>query len=126
MDATSKKDLEVMVSPSIKQSPVSSMSGANCKMKMVDACNATWKDGEGLEMFNSTCPRVVQKDSARSWHTTSLAFDYFLKVWVITWYALQSLSLSNMDVEELQGNTTNPLLPTFSKERLLSIGCSLQ
>ena len=31
-----------------------------------------------------------------------------------------------MNVEEIQGYTTNPLLPTLSKERSFSVDCSLQ
>ena len=89
-------------------------------LEIVDPSNPTWKDSEGQEMFNSSHPRVV--DSTESWDNPSSSVKEFSKGWVITWLALQSLSLSNMAVEGIQGDSTNPLLPTHSKNGFLAFG----
>ena len=65
MDATSKKELEVTISPSIKQSLVCSTSIASCSLEMMDASNSAWKDNKGLEMCDSSRLEVVHTDLAK-------------------------------------------------------------
>ena len=65
MDATSKKELEVMISPSIEQSLVCSTSIASCSLEMMDASNSARKEIKGLKMCDSSRLKVVHNDLAK-------------------------------------------------------------
>ena len=106
MDAISKKELEVMVSPSIEQSPECFTSKASCRLEMVDVSSLIWKDDEGLlEMMDSSSSEVILENVASFEEDTLSVVDSFCKGWVITCYALYSLSL---------------YLGSFKKEKLLA------
>ena len=138
MDATSKKELEVMVSPSIKQSLVCSTSIASCSLEMMDASNSTWKDNKGLEMCDSSHLKVVHNDLAKLGDN---AYTEARKFWdgiFIAYLGLHSSSFFLVEVSRVifqskfqtttvsLGVSTTPFLRTFCEEDLFGVRDSLK
>ena len=100
IDAASEK-IEVTSYSSDKEEILGqSLFGFGDDLEMVNASNSTWKDSEGLEMCDSSCPVVVHEDFAGLWDNMSPAVNKFLQGCIITCYALQSLSLYGLKQEE--------------------------
>ena len=138
MDATSKKELEVTISPSIEQSLVCSTSIASCNLEMMDASNSARKDSKGLEMCDSSRLKVVHNDLAKS---RDNAYTEARKFWdgiFIAYLGLESLSLFLVEVNRVifqskfqtiivsLGVSTTPFLHTFGEEERSGVRDSLK
>ena len=128
MDATSEMELEVVVSPSIEHSRVCSTSTANCSLERVNASSSIWKDERGLEMFDSSCLKVVHNDLAKSGHDTYTKARKFWNGIFIVYLGLHSSSLFLIEVSRIifqngsqiaavsLGVATTTFLQTFEEE----------
>ena len=101
MDATSKKELEVTISPSIKQSLVCSTSIASCSLEMMDASNSAWKDNKGLEMCDSSHLKVVHNNLTKLGDNVYTKAGKFWDGIFIAYLGLHSSSLFLVEVSRV-------------------------